>query len=116
MENYPFLQFWSVVAIPTAYWVGVIETGVLYSQDNTFSLTFGQVSLVPFQFASLWYDPHLPILPGLRCVYDGTSDHRSDSFGSWPMALVYQPAFGPVHHKASGSGSFFSRGDGNSER
>ena len=47
MKNYPFLRFWSVVAVPTAYWVGIIEVGVLNSQDVTFSLTFGQVSPVP---------------------------------------------------------------------
>ena len=75
MENHPFLRFWSVVAIPTIYWVGIVETGVLWSQDNTFSLTFGQVSLVPFKFASLRYDPHLLVPPGPRYVYRCTSTH-----------------------------------------
>ena len=82
MKNYPFLRFWSVVAVPTAYWVGIIEVGVLNSQDVTFSLTFGQVSLVPFQFASLRYDPHPPVLPGPRFVYGCTTDHPSVPFGS----------------------------------
>jgi len=48
MTGYPFLQFWSVVAVPTAYWIGIVEVGVLGSQDVTFSLTFGQVSFDPF--------------------------------------------------------------------
>ena len=82
MRNYPFLRFWSVVAVPTAYWVGIIEVGVLNSQDVTFSLTFGQVSPVPFQFTSLWYDPHLPVPPGPRCVHGRASDYPSVSFGS----------------------------------
>ena len=46
MTNYPFLQFLSVVLIPSVYWVGIVEVGVLDSQDNAFSLTFGQVSLI----------------------------------------------------------------------
>ena len=82
MENHPFLRFWSVVAVPTAYWVGIIELGVFGSQDVTFSLTFGQVSLVPSQFAFLRYDPHLPVLPGPRYIYDCTSNNPSDPFGS----------------------------------
>ncbi|KAF9781383.1 hypothetical protein BJ322DRAFT_1112078 [Thelephora terrestris] len=44
--NYPFLQFWSVVAIPTVYWIGVVEVGTAGSQDVAFSLTFGQVLAV----------------------------------------------------------------------
>ena len=82
MKNYPFLRFWSVVAIPTLYWVGIIEIGVEGSQDATFSLTFGQVSPVPFQFTSLWHDPRLPVPPGSRCVHGCTPNHRSVSFGS----------------------------------
>ena len=75
MQNYPFLQFWSVVAFPTAYWVGIIELSISGTQDNNFSLTFGQVGLVPFQLATLRYDLHLPVPPGSRCVCDCTSTH-----------------------------------------
>ncbi|KAF9645472.1 hypothetical protein BDM02DRAFT_3271660, partial [Thelephora ganbajun] len=46
VTHYPFLQFLSVVAIPTAYWVGIVEVGVLGSQDVAFSLMFGQVLAV----------------------------------------------------------------------
>ena len=82
MKNYPFLRFWSVVAVPTACWIATIELGVTYTNDAAFSLTFGQVSLVLFQFASLRYDPHPPVLPGPRFVYGCTSDHPSVPFGS----------------------------------
>ena len=51
MSHYPFLQFWSVIAVPTMYWIGIVEVGVLGSQDVMWSLTFGQVSISPFQFA-----------------------------------------------------------------
>ena len=82
MVNYPFLWFWSIVAIPMTYWVGIIELGILGSQDNAFSLTFGQVSSVLFQSAPLWYNPHLPVPQGHRHVCNCTSDHRSVPFGS----------------------------------
>ena len=51
VSHYPFLQFWTVIAVPTMYWVGIVEVGVLESQDRAWSLTFGQVSITPFQFA-----------------------------------------------------------------
>ena len=56
MTNYPFLQFLSVVLVPALYWVGTVELGVLDSQDNTFSLTFGQVGSHSTPFI-LWNDP-----------------------------------------------------------
>ena len=43
VNHYPFLLFWSVVAIPTVYWIAVVEVGVIIGNDETFSLTFGQV-------------------------------------------------------------------------
>lgn len=43
VNDYPFLQFWSVVAIPTAYWIATVEFGILWGHDEKFSLTFGQV-------------------------------------------------------------------------
>lgn len=46
VKNYPFLQFWSVVAVPTAYWIATVELGILWEHDEGFSLTFGQVSIV----------------------------------------------------------------------
>ena len=46
VNNYPFLQFWSVVAIPTAYWIATVELGILWEHDEKFSLTFGQVSTI----------------------------------------------------------------------
>lgn len=46
VTNYPFLQFLSVVAIPTAFWVAYVEIGVLDQWDVDFILTFGQVGSV----------------------------------------------------------------------
>jgi len=43
VTHYPFLLFWSAVAIPTMYWVLIVELGVTGTPDNLFSLTFGQV-------------------------------------------------------------------------
>jgi len=40
---YPFIQFMSVVAFPMAYWVATVELCTFATQDNTFSLSFGQV-------------------------------------------------------------------------
>ena len=40
---YPFIQFMSVVAFPMGYWVAVVELSTFGTQDNTFSLSFGQV-------------------------------------------------------------------------
>ena len=54
MSHYPFLQFLSVIVIPTIYWIGIVEIGVLGSQDVVWSLTFGQVSSTPFQLACRW--------------------------------------------------------------
>ncbi|KAF8574313.1 hypothetical protein K439DRAFT_1642290 [Ramaria rubella] len=44
-EHYPFIQFVTVVAIPTAYWVATIETGVIAARtnDDHVSASFGQV-------------------------------------------------------------------------
>ena len=46
MTNYPFLQFLSVIVIPTAYWVAYVELGVWDQWDVAVTLTFGQVNLV----------------------------------------------------------------------
>lgn len=40
---YPLIQFISVVIFPMGYWVLVVEFSTLGTQDNTFSLSFGQV-------------------------------------------------------------------------
>jgi len=40
---YPLIQFISVVAFPMAYWVAVVELCTYGTQDNNFSLSFGQV-------------------------------------------------------------------------
>jgi len=44
-EYFPFVHFISVVVIPFMYWVACIELGVYDSNENQFSLTFGQVSV-----------------------------------------------------------------------
>ena len=40
---YPFIQFMSVVVFPIGYWICVVELSTYGTQDNTFSLSFGQV-------------------------------------------------------------------------
>jgi hypothetical protein len=73
VSHYPFLQFLSVIVIPTAYWIGIVEVGVLGSQDVAWSLTFGQVSYsIPVR---LWRNPNLSVPPGPRCVHGRTSNH-----------------------------------------
>ena len=51
VTDYPFLQFLSVVAIPTAFWVAYVELGVWDQWDIAFTLTFGQVSPVHISLA-----------------------------------------------------------------
>lgn len=46
MTNYPFLQFFSVIAVPTAFWISAVELGVWNQFDTLFVLTFGQVGPV----------------------------------------------------------------------
>ena len=46
VTNYPFLLFLSTIAIPTAYWIAIIELGILSENDDSFSLMFGQVRLI----------------------------------------------------------------------
>lgn len=40
---YPFIQFLSVVVLPMAYWILVVELCTYGTMDNNFSLSFGQV-------------------------------------------------------------------------
>ncbi|KAF9781538.1 hypothetical protein BJ322DRAFT_1076750 [Thelephora terrestris] len=40
---YPLIQFISVVAFPMGYWIAVVELCTYGTQDNAFSLSFGQV-------------------------------------------------------------------------
>ncbi|KAF8517395.1 hypothetical protein BU17DRAFT_91842 [Hysterangium stoloniferum] len=44
-KHYPFVQFITIVLIPTAYWIATIEVGVLKAgtRDNELSASFGQV-------------------------------------------------------------------------
>jgi hypothetical protein len=46
-EYFPFIHFVSVVVVPFAYWVACIELGVYNSNENEFTLTFGQVRVLP---------------------------------------------------------------------
>lgn len=44
-RNYSFIHFLSIVAIPTFYWVSVVELGCFFARnDEEFSLSFGQAS------------------------------------------------------------------------
>lgn len=51
-EYFPFIHFVSIVLIPFAYWVACIELGVYNSNENEFTLTFGQVCILPEQVRS----------------------------------------------------------------
>ena len=46
-EYFPFIHFVSVVIIPFTYWVACIELGVYNSNENQFTLSFGQASIFP---------------------------------------------------------------------
>jgi len=46
-DYFPFVHFISLVVIPFMYWVACIELGVYNSNENQFTLTFGQVSVLP---------------------------------------------------------------------
>ncbi|KIJ31982.1 hypothetical protein M422DRAFT_53118 [Sphaerobolus stellatus SS14] len=46
--HYPFIQFMSVVFIPTGYWVAMIEFGAIVSDDSQFLTNFGQASFCNF--------------------------------------------------------------------
>lgn len=45
-EYFPFIHFVSAVVIPFTYWVACIELGVYETNENQFTLTFGQVSVL----------------------------------------------------------------------
>jgi len=61
---YPLIQFISVVVLPMAYWVAVVELSTYGTQDNTFSLSFGQVFAL---FVAV--PPLIQVLPLLRQVW-----------------------------------------------
>ncbi|KAF8502954.1 hypothetical protein BU17DRAFT_58662, partial [Hysterangium stoloniferum] len=42
-DNYPFILFLSVVVLPSLYWIFLIQIGADASNDNTWSIAFGQV-------------------------------------------------------------------------
>lgn len=42
-EYFPLIHFVSVVIIPFAYWVACVELGVYHSNENRFTVSFGQV-------------------------------------------------------------------------
>ena len=120
VTKYPFLLFWSTIAIPTAYWIAFIELGIKFENDDTFQLTFGQVSSVDI-LAYRPLAPDTPIPLGDCCVLNYTTDYPGGSLGPPSMALVHQPPVGPIDqtekdpidHWASCSRGLRSEGDGN---
>ena len=40
----PFLRLFFLVLAPTVSWIVAIEIGIMFQDENTFSLTFGQAS------------------------------------------------------------------------
>ncbi|KAF8498942.1 hypothetical protein BU17DRAFT_59222 [Hysterangium stoloniferum] len=62
-ERYPFIHFATTVVLPFGYWVFLVEVGVMMSNDNTWSITFGQVLAV---FVAL--PPFIQVMPLIpRC-------------------------------------------------
>ena len=61
-EYFPFIHFVSVVVVPFTYWVACIELGVYNSNENQFTLSFGQVSALPV----LAFVPNNSIRPNTR--------------------------------------------------
>ena len=106
---YPFLQFLSVIVTPSAYWIAYVELGVFNQWDIDYSLTFGQVSPVRI---SPWCDANARVRLGARYIRDCASNDRNSPFNSCIVALVHQPALGPVHHWTSSPQSSQSRRTG----
>ncbi|KIJ50521.1 hypothetical protein M422DRAFT_245142 [Sphaerobolus stellatus SS14] len=62
VKKYPFIQFLTVVIIPTAYWIATIELGAAVSGDEIFSTSFGQASFcnaIPLIYQNIQMLPRL---------------------------------------------------------
>ncbi|KAF9788064.1 hypothetical protein BJ322DRAFT_1046832 [Thelephora terrestris] len=116
-EHYPFIYFISIVVIPFVYWVACIEIGVFDSNDNQFTLTFGQVlalfvtippilqvsKLAPRLF--YWfYD-----LTWLRRIDGGRSKSRPSSIYEGGTSLLDKP--GKLESRYSLDGSDIQKSD-----
>ena len=56
VEEYPSLRFWTLVAIPTGYWILIVECGGAFGNDNqVLSFSFGQVSPLVSWFLIPWF-------------------------------------------------------------
>ena len=78
-EYFPFIHFISLVVIPFAYWVACIELGVYNSNENEFTLTFGQVCILPEQVRS-----DRSFRPNARFSRFSLPSHRSFKYASLP--------------------------------
>jgi len=76
-EYFPFIHFVSAVVIPFTYWVACIELGVYETNENQFTLTFGQVSA--------------PLLPRARSSRSIRINVRSSRL-SWPSRRSFKCA------------------------
>ena len=76
-EYFPFIHFVSLVLIPFMYWVACIELGVYDSNENEFTLTFGQVS-VPLPWAGSSHSIHTNV----RSSQFSWPSHRSSKCAS----------------------------------
>ncbi|KAJ6501870.1 hypothetical protein C8R45DRAFT_603431 [Mycena sanguinolenta] len=53
-QQYPFMHFCGVFFIPMIYWILANELGTLYTPDNLFSLSFGQILAVFVVLPPFW--------------------------------------------------------------
>lgn len=84
-EYFPFIHFISVVIIPFVYWVACIELGVYNSNENHFTLTFGQVS----RLAQVYQGSDRLIAPTLGpCAFRSHSSSRPSIQARPPFILL----------------------------
>lgn len=90
-EYFPFIHFVSIVAIPFMYWVACIELGVYNSNENQFTLTFGQVSIISLQNWSVRITDFLLTLAGSRRFRCHPTVRSSVQACAPPILLVLRP-------------------------
>ena len=83
VTNYPFLQFMSVVVVPTVYWITIVELGVKWGNDDKFALTFGQVSPAGVSVVSAFDSLRIDFIRSLLCSHLSL---RSSKCSDWLLS------------------------------
>jgi len=110
-EYFPFVHFVSAVVIPFMYWVACIELGVYNSNENEFTLSFGQVLAVFVAVPPLVQvsklSPRLFFwfynLTWLRRIDGDRAKSRHSSIDEGSMSLLDKPGHGN-NYPLSGGG------------